>query len=704
MSSGKSSFRRILLSRLLLLSVPVLLLGVYVTYRKARSAFLETARQNLTESAVRKGESITQSIEALQTNLANASDTGVLKTGSIEEHQIFIAQLAQVLPTNILCVQLTELNPEPRVTATTCGETPDLDDTFWSTKQHSLVTTPEEIDVKLLLPSQTLTGQSHLKEQSPQDQLKLWLTAPVYDRSGILRYTLSVQSAILNQKKVEPGSLEGYPVVINQDGVILAHPFVQRVGRNISQMPDAKRLDDLLRNAIAGEPDFLHLFYLEKDGLELLAGYSAISSPVTQDRKQKWIILAVTPLNAALLPLKDIRSVLLTMTVGLITATFLATIYVSKELARPLEKIRDFTLKEEHFNAKERLVDDFQIREFSQLASAIDNMVTRLRAWGDEIVSAWQEAQNANQLKSEFLATTSHELRTPLNGIINCIQIVKDGYCDDKEEELEYLEQANESAIHLLKIINDVLDISKIEAGKLSITINQVNLAKVIQKAIDLQLVNIHQKNLQLNVPNWEREIYVSADEAKLKQILINIVGNAVKFTDRGSINIDVRITTLPENYRITSDPELQNSPDLENYFQAKEVAYLEEVSNSLVTVNSVPNNHLLKDSSPTKSQSSNPIEIDEERVPPEESLTQQVIIKVQDTGIGIEISQQDKLFRPFVMVDGSTTRKFGGTGLGLAISRSLIESMNGSIDLYSAGEGHGTTVIIQLPLAEIVK
>ena len=364
MASGKSSFRRILLSRLLLLSVPVLLLGVYVTYRKARSAFLETARQNLTESAVRKGESITQSIEALQTNLANASDAAVLKTGSIEEHQVFIAQLAQVLPTNILCVQLTELNPEPRVTATTCGEVPDLDDVFWSAKQQDIVTTPEEIDVRLLLPSQTSTGQSNLKEQSSQDQLRLWLTAPVYDRFGNLRYTLSVQSAILNQKKVEPGSLEGYPVVINQDGVILAHPFIQRVGRNIAQMPDAKRLDNLLKNAIAGKPDFLHLFYLEKDGLELLAGYSAISSPVTRDRQQKWIILAVTPLNAALLPLKDIRIVLLTMTVGLITATFIATIYVSKELARPLEKIRDFTLKEEHFNAKERLVNNFQIREF----------------------------------------------------------------------------------------------------------------------------------------------------------------------------------------------------------------------------------------------------------------------------------------------------------------------------------------------------
>lgn len=704
MASGKSSFRRILLSRLLLLSVPVLLLGVYVTYRKARSAFLETAKQNLTESAVRKGESITQSIEALRTNLANASDAAVLKTGSIEERQVFIAQLAQVLPTNILCVQLTDLNSEPHVAATTCGETPDLDDAFWSAKQQSIVTAPEEIDVKLLLPSQTSTGQSNSQEQSSRDQLKLWLTAPVYDRFGNLRYTLSVQSAILNQKKVEPGSLEGYPVVIDRDGVILAHPYVQRVGRNISQMPDAVRLENLLQNAISGEPDFLHLFYLEKDGLELLAGYSAIPSPVTQDRQQKWIILAVTPLHAALLPLKDIRLVLLAMTVGLITATFLATIYISKELANPLEKIRDFTLKEEHFNVKERLVNDFNIREFSQLASAVDNMVTRLRAWGDEIVSAWQEAQNANQLKSEFLATTSHELRTPLNGIINCVQIVKDGYCDDKEEEAEYLEQANEAAIHLLKIINDVLDISKIEAGKLSITIQKVDLAKVIHDVVDLQSVNIQQKKLQLNYPDWEHKIYVSADEAKLKQILINVVGNAVKFTDRGSISIDVRVINIANilDSDYLAGNSKQNNLDLKDDFLGDR-AYLEELSNSLVSANSQRNNNLHPNNSFDKQQLSKKPNSNEERVTVEESFIQQVFIKVQDTGIGIDISQQDKLFRPFVMVDGSTTRKFGGTGLGLAISRNLIESMNGTIDLYSAGEGHGTTVIIKLPIAEII-
>ncbi|MGL6341736.1 MAG: histidine kinase dimerization/phospho-acceptor domain-containing protein, partial [Waterburya sp.] len=544
MTSGQSSFRRILLSRILLVSVPVLLLGVYVTYRKARSAFLETASQNLTESAVRKGEIVKQSIEALQSNLASASD-GAVSSSNILKPELLLTQLQEVLPTDILCAQITDLNTN-KVISTTCKESVELDNSTWRKKKQRILTSASQINVKLLLPSTSLLRDSEEANENPlRRQLKLWLTAPVYDRNGNLRYALSVKSAILTQEIIEPGSLEGYPVVINQDGTILAHPFVQRVGRNIKQIPDAQRLTTLLANAIAQKPDFLHLFYLETDGVELLAGYSAIPSPLSntgnQKQPSKWIILAVSPIDAVLEPLKDIRRALVGMTLGLIAACSLATLYVSRELARPLEQIRDYSLKEEHLQAsRDRLPENFQIREFNQLSTALNDMVSRLRTWGEEIVSAWKAAQTANQLKSEFLATTSHELRTPLNGIINCIRIVQDGYCDSKEEELEFLQQADDAAIHLLGIINDVLDISKIEAGKLSVTIEKVDLGKLLNEVIDLHLVAIQRKGLKFKTPDCSEDIYVLADPAKLKQVLLNIISNAVKFTDYGSINIKV--------------------------------------------------------------------------------------------------------------------------------------------------------------------
>lgn len=156
MALRQTSFRRILLTYLLLVSVPVLLMGVYVTYRKARSAFLETARQNLTESAVRKADSIYQFIEALQTNLVTASDSVVLKEGSLNDKQRFVEQLATRLPTQIMCVQLTDLNTA-QLLASTCGNqliNPTITAYNWPKDQTDLLTNPEDIYIKNKLPSQ----------------------------------------------------------------------------------------------------------------------------------------------------------------------------------------------------------------------------------------------------------------------------------------------------------------------------------------------------------------------------------------------------------------------------------------------------------------------------------------------------------------------------------------------------------------------
>ena len=690
MTPGQSSFRRILLSRILLVSVPILLIGVYVTYRKARSAFLESARQNLTESAVRKGEIVKQSIDALRNNLANASDAAISRSELVDP-DLLIANLEEVLPTDILCAQITDLNTN-KITATTCNESIELASSNWQKKKQSVFSTASQTSVKLLLPSNSLARDSEdAIENSLGRQLKLWLTAPMYDRNGDLRYALSVKSAILTQEIVEPGSLEGYPVVIDQDGTILAHPFVQRVGRNIKQMPDAQRLSNLLNNAIADKPDFLHLFYLETDGVELVAGYSTISSPISQNSAEKWIILAVSPLDAALEPLKDIRQTLVGMTLGLIGASCLVTLYLSRELARPLEQIRDYSLREDSFYANrdrlnaiapQRLPENFRIREFNQLSVALNDMVSRLRAWGEEIVSAWKEAQAANQLKSEFLATTSHELRTPLNGIINCIRIVQDGYCDSQEEEREFLQQADDAAIHLLGIINDVLDISKIEAGKLLVQREKVDLRKILGEVIDLHLVTIQHKNLHLKTPVWERNISVWADAAKLKQVLINIVSNAVKFTDCGSIDISVGINI---NSNIVESDERQ-------FLLASGKNHADDSAN--LSSNDFYRSEALESKENDLSAT--------DALDKSTQLAWEVSIVVEDTGIGIDPSQQDKLFHPFVMVDGTTTRKFGGTGLGLAISRNLVELMQGKIALHSAGENKGTIVKICLPIAEI--
>lgn len=611
----QSSFRRILLTRILLLFVPVLFIGQLFALNKARSSLLKTARQNLTENAVSKGEKLTEAIATLKSHLLMASQTQALQSGSPIEAQAFLNQFAQQLTNQIECIQLTNLQTG-QIIASSCDDK--------AIREFTQPLTSEGVEITTILPPKPgTTGQ-----RDTQKQLQLLLSVPVRDGTGRILYALSLQSALHQQTNNQPGSLSGSLGVIANDGTILAlgYPWEDWVGTNIQQYPSGSPLQNILKNAIIGQQNSLDLSF--KDEQEFIAGYTVIPNPITQNTQEKWIILAVTSVDNALFGLEEIKLILIVLTVGIIGASLLASLYLAPYLARPVEELRDYALNIYSHHHAQPVPHNFKIREFNQLALALEQMVERLKAWAEELEIAWKEAKTANQVKTQFLATTSHELRNPLNIIINCVRLVHDGLCDNREEEMEFLKRADETAIHLLGIINDLLDISKIEAGKLSVVTEPIDLRQLLLEVVNIQSVNVQQKGLQLKTDLGNELIPVTADPAKLKQVLINVIGNATKFTDNGSITVAC---------------QLENSPE--------------------------------------KSQ---------------------VIVKVTDTGIGIDPTQQHKLFRPFVMVNGSTTRKFEGTGLGLAISRNLIELMKGTITLESAGLNEGTTVSITLPLIDI--
>ncbi|HBB34966.1 MAG TPA: hypothetical protein DDZ80_19765 [Cyanobacteria bacterium UBA8803] len=269
----------------------------------------------------------------------------------------------------------------------------------------------------------------------------------------------------------------------------------------------------------------------------------------------------------------------------------------------------------------------YAIVAFTDITERKQAEAERLR-FTQELESKNLALQEIDQLKDEFLKTTSHELRTPLNGIIGSMRLILDGFCDDDSEEIELLEQADQSALQLLKIIDRVLDLAKIKSGKLAVEIKPVDLHQELSEAIALQIAQLQQKGLQLYRQDCPQPLPVNADSTKLKQVFLNIIENAIKFTDSGSITISTGIKSAVED-----EGELM------------------------------------------------------------------AIVRIKDTGIGIDPSQQHKLFQPFVMVDGSTTRSQGGIGLGLVISRNLMELMGGSLTLESVGQDRGTTVEIALPL-----
>ncbi len=241
----------------------------------------------------------------------------------------------------------------------------------------------------------------------------------------------------------------------------------------------------------------------------------------------------------------------------------------------------------------------------------------------DRLDEARQAAEEANQIKSEFLANTSHELRTPLTAILGSLNLLLNDEVDTADQGKHFAQIAHDAATNLLHIVNDLLDIARIEAGRIELSFKPVDVAGALAETYMLLWVQADAKRLTLDMQIPAEPIAVHADATRLGQILINLVGNAVKFTHEGTVAV-----------RAEADRD-----------------------------------------------------------------TGMARITVQDTGIGVAADKQAKLFEPFVQADGTSQRRHGGTGLGLSISRRLAEMMGGTLDLSSAGLGHGTTVTLTLPL-----
>lgn len=247
---------------------------------------------------------------------------------------------------------------------------------------------------------------------------------------------------------------------------------------------------------------------------------------------------------------------------------------------------------------------------------------------------ARQEAEDASHLKSEFLANVSHEIRTPLNGMIGFLKLILDGMADDPEEQRQFLLEAHKSSLHLLDVINDILDFARIEAGKMEIELRSVKLDELFNDVESFMRMQAEQKNLsfQIQMPETSDEVMVYGDYQRLKQVMLNLVGNAIKFTHEGGITISADVVL-------------------------KKIIFDEQQFPGIVR------------------------------------------LRVADTGIGVSLDKQDKLFQLFSQVDGSRTRQYGGTGLGLVISQKLVETMGGEVHFYSLGEGLGSTVTFSVPL-----
>jgi signal transduction histidine kinase len=165
---------------------------------------------------------------------------------------------------------------------------------------------------------------------------------------------------------------------------------------------------------------------------------------------------------------------------------------------------------------------------------------TELQGQNAQLEALIAELREADRMKNEFLANTSHELRTPLNSIIGFLNLVLDGLCESDEERNELLGHALKSGKHLLNLINDVLDLSRIEAGRLQMECADVRLRPLLEELQSTMEVQARDKELVFTCEQVAESLRVRCDEGRLRQVLVNVIGNAIKFTSEGSVAVTV--------------------------------------------------------------------------------------------------------------------------------------------------------------------
>ncbi len=369
-----------------------------------------------------------------------------------------------------------------------------------------------------------------------------------------------------------------------------------------------------------------------------------------------WYFVTVFPKSIlAGVAFDNARFILILGGISLLVEIGVLCFVLRQQVATPLKKLMIATeqIAAGDFNIH---LDTTRQDELGRLAHLFNAMADQVYAREAGLKQAKEALQRTDKLKDEFLANTSHELRTPLNGIIGIAESLIEGATGKlPPATISNLAMIVTSGRRLANLVNDILDFSKLRHQTIALQLKPVSLREIADVVLTLSKPLVRQKNLQLlnaippNLP------LVSADENRLQQIFQNLIGNAIKFTDSGSVEVYAQLVG-------TGDRKIGQGGPWES-LQTSNVAAQIAIQN----------------------------------------LKSKIQITISDTGIGIPQDKLDRIFESFEQADGSTARIYGGTGLGLAITKKLVELHGGEIWVESTLD-EGSQFIFTLPVSQVLE
>lgn len=516
--------------------------------------------------------------------------------------------------------------------------------------------------------------------------------------AGVLRATINLDEIREMLKYMRIGE-RGYVVAMARSGRLFAHPNPDYIDEIVQDHPELAHLAQVVsaresRGVLIYEPAGLQeggepggasirgnvrQRAVSQDGdedIEALAWAPEKSWILAYGRMFRpaslgplgWTVAGMVSRSEVIAPIAAIRSRISAIGGSAILIAIALVWYLSRRLAKPLN---DLAQKADLIAAGDLSVylSIPSRNEIGRLASALASMVeslseanrslartnanlekivaertSELREKSHLVEEQSKQVLEASRLKSQFLANMSHELRTPLNAILALSDILAQRISGDlNEEQVKQVTIINRSGGNLLRLINDILDLSKIEAGRMEVHLDVFHLRSTLSSIKDTIEPLAEDKGLDFQIivdPGLPASI--KSDDPKLRQVLLNLLGNAVKFTDAGSVSL-----TISREYR-----RLPGS-----------------------------------DEQPPAVTEDGPFWLE---------------VKVRDTGVGIGAEALQHIFEEFQQADGSTTRKYGGSGLGLAISKKIVELLGGEISVQSQ-EGKGSVFTAMIPMEGVI-